>query len=264
MYAERCLATLREGRDRLDELSQATSGRLVLGASPAVSTYVLPTILKEFRARHPMVEVSVRTGHSEEMLDLLLKDEVQVALVRTLRHPAVESFPLYEDELVLVAPPGHRWTGQREVSIEEIADEGLVLFDRTSSYHKITQSIFQHAGVEARIVMELDNIEAAKKMVEQGLGVALLPAVAVARELDLGTLVKVPIAGGPPFRREVLVLQRKGAVGSGVVRAFIALLTDGTLVLPGVKSLCASARPTAPPTGEPSEPTRLRPGARKP
>lgn len=236
-YAERVLALLREGRDRLDELSQATSGLLLLGASPAVSTYVLPAILKAFRARHPGVEVAVRTGHSEEVLDLVLKDEVRVGLVRAIRHPAIESFPLYEDELVLVTPPGHPFADQGEVTLEDMAREGLVMFDRTSSYHKITESLFERAGVEARIVMELDNIEAAKKMVEEGLGIALLPKVAVAREIDLGTVVEVPVAGGPPFRREVLVIQRKGAIGSGVVRAFTNLLREGSIPLPGLDGL---------------------------
>jgi DNA-binding transcriptional LysR family regulator len=72
--------------------------------------------------------------------------------------------------------------------------------------------------------MELDNIEAAKKMVEQGMGVALLPRVAVERELALGTLASVAIADAPTIHRPVVAIHRRGPGLSGPGRAFLELL----------------------------------------
>jgi DNA-binding transcriptional LysR family regulator len=72
--------------------------------------------------------------------------------------------------------------------------------------------------------MELDNIEAAKKMVEQGMGVGLLPRVAVAREVALGTLAQVAVADAPTFRRPVVAIYRRGAGLGGPSRAFLALI----------------------------------------
>jgi len=131
--------------------------------------------LKRFANLHPRVDVAVRTGHSEEILAMVLNDEVQVGLVRTLRHPDIYAVPLYEDELVLVCNPQHRFARRGSVELAEVGRERLVMFDRTSSYFELTQSLFLRGGVVAHTVMELDNIEAAKKMVEEGLGVALLP-----------------------------------------------------------------------------------------
>ncbi len=87
----------------------------------------------------------------------------------------------------------------------------LILFDRTSSYHRLTNEFFRGAGALPRGVMELDNIDAAKKMVEQGLGVALLPHTAVAGELEAGTLKAVTLFDAPQLKREIVILRRRDA-----------------------------------------------------
>jgi DNA-binding transcriptional LysR family regulator len=220
--AERAVQAIADGRQALADLRSASAGRLALGAAPAVSTYVLPPVLKRFAALHPRVEVAVRTGHSEEVLEMVLNDEVQVGLVRTLRHPDIASTPLYDDELVLVCVPQHRFARRGAVEMAEVGRERLVTFDRTSSYFELTQSLFLRSGIVARTVMELDNIEAAKKMVEEGLGVALLPRVSVAREIATGLLAEIEVVDAPPVRRSIDAIRRKDAgPPGGVVQAFL-------------------------------------------
>jgi len=195
--------------------------------APAVSTYVLPRILTRFRRTHPRVQLAVRTGHSEEILELVLREEVQIGLGRALRHPGVEAIPLYEDELVLVVDPTHRFAEAGAVGTEEISEVQLILFDRTSSYHDLTSAFFREAGVVLRGVMELDNIDAAKKMVEQGLGVALLPHTAVAGELEAGTLRAVRLADAPTLRREIVIFRMRDAgAPSGALDALLNCLSD--------------------------------------
>jgi DNA-binding transcriptional LysR family regulator len=220
--AERAIQAIEDGRQALSDLRSASAGRLALGAAPAVSTYVLPPVLKRFAAVHPRVDVAVRTGHSEEILQMVLKDDVQVGLVRTMRHPDIESVPLYDDELVLVCYPQHRFARRGSVELAEVGRERLVMFDRTSSYFELTQSLFLRGGVVAHTVMELDNIEAAKKMVEEGLGVALLPRVSVMREIANGLLGEIEVVDAPPIRRSIDAIRRKDAgLPGGVVQAFL-------------------------------------------
>src|SRR5256884_6139844 len=158
-YAERAMRAVRDGRQALADARSASAGRLVLGAAPAVSTYVLPALLQRFAGAYPRVEVAVRTGHSEDVLQMLLREEVQLAMVRALRHPDIESIPLYEEALVLVVPPGHSFAERSKVGIADVASERLIFFDRTSSYYELTQAFFLSLGVTPREVMELDNIE---------------------------------------------------------------------------------------------------------
>ena len=226
-YAQRSLEAIADGRRVLVELSRGGVGDVAIGAAPAVSTYVLPTVLTRFHAAYPNVQLSVRTGHSEEILELVVREQVEVGLVRALRHPDITSVPLYEDELVLVANPAHGFARRNAVAVAEIGGERLILFDRSSSYHDVTSAFLREHGVVPRGVMELDNIDASKKMVEQGLGVALLPSTAVAEELDSGALVRVALADAAPVRRRIVAIRRRDAgPPAGYVAALLDTLAD--------------------------------------
>src|SRR6186997_348956 len=217
-YAVRSLETLTDGRMQVNALERGGAGRLTIGAAPAVSTYVLPALLKRFSEGYPRVSVSVRTGHSEEILDLVLRE---------LQHPDIVSTPLYEDRLILVVEPGHPFAGEDKIRMKDLADEQLVQFDRTSSYHDLTSALFVTAGVSPASRMELDNIDAAKKMVEQGFGVALLPQTSVADELEAGTLAEVEVVDASPVRRKIVAITRRDAgPPAGQPKAFLATFEE--------------------------------------
>src|SRR5262249_27769360 len=163
-YAERALTALRSGAQLVEDVGEGTAGELSIGAAPAVSTYVLPALLDRFVRDYPSVRLLVRTGHSEEIVDLVLRSEVQLGIVRELRDGRVVSSPLYEDELVLVVNARHRFARRGTVPLEWLAGERLIFFDRTSSYYDLTNAMFREAGVSPRGAIELDNIDAAKKM----------------------------------------------------------------------------------------------------
>ena len=224
-FAERALRALSDGREALAQVMNASAGHLMIAAAPAVSTYNLPELLERFVAAHPRVEVSVRTGHSEDVVELVLRDEVQLGLGRAIRHPDLELRPFHTEDLVLVCAPEHPFTRRTSVAIAEVAAEKLIMFDRTSSYYEIAQGAFLSAGVSVRGVMELDSIEAAKKMVERGLGVALLPGTAVAREVANKTLRAVKMHDAPPMQNTIVAYRRRDAgTPEGIVAAFLELL----------------------------------------
>ena len=226
-YAVRALETLTDGRMQVNALERGGAGRLAIGAAPAVSTYVLPALLKRFSEGYPRVTVSVRTGHSEEILDLVLRERVTLGLVRALQHPDILSTPLYEDRLILVVDPGHPFAAEGRIRMKDLANEQLVQFDRTSSYHDLTSALFVTAGVSPAGRMELDNIDAAKKMVEQGFGVALLPQTSVADELEAGTLAEVEVVDASPVRRKIVAITRRDdGPPAGQPKAFLATFEE--------------------------------------
>ena len=220
-FAERCLGALDEGKQRLRELRGASGGRLTLGTSPGVSTYALPAILERFTAAHPRVAVSVRTGHSEDILEMVLKEDVHLGIAREVSHPDVESLALYEDELVLVVDPQHRFTEKGSAGIAEVGDEQLVMFDHASSYYELTQSMFRNAGIREVRKIELDNIEAAKRMVEHRLGVAFLPRTAVVRSVAAGHLSLIEVEDAPEIQRPIVALRRRDVPLTGTIGAFL-------------------------------------------
>lgn len=240
-YAERAVAALREGEERLRQVLLHDAGTLTLGAAPGVSTYALPPMLARFSTQFPNVEISVRTGHSEEVLDMVLREEVQLGLGRDIRHPDIERIVLYEDELVLVVGAAHPLRDRDRVTLSDLEPQQLILFDRESSYYELTRALFSAAGIMIRRTIQLDNIEAAKRMVELGLGVALLPQAAVVRDVDAGSLVQVAVSGSPPIRRPIVASRRRDLPPYGAAEHFLrvamdAITTDRIAAQPHVPS----------------------------
>lgn len=225
-YAQRVLRTLNDGVMVLEGTRDGTAGRLMIGSAPAVGTYVLPRILKIFCDNRNGVDVLVRTGHSDEVLQMVLDDDVQVGLGRPINHPDVRTIVLYHDELVLVVSSSHRYAKRGTVKVEELADESLILFDRDSGYYGLIMGLFRELGVVPHQQMQLDSIEATKKMVEANLGIALLPEVSVEREIRLGTLHKVHIEAAEPVQRDIAVMYRRNKPQSGPMAAFLDLLGE--------------------------------------
>ena len=225
-YAERILQTLAEGRDSIDEVRNVQLGSLQLGSALTICTYVLPQILHDFRSRYSGVDVSIKTARSEQVLAMVLSDEVHVGLVRSLSHPDVETVHLYDDEIVLIVEPGHAFASTGRTTVEEAAGEPIVLFDRGSSYFGLIHGFFRQAGVVPNVAMELDSLEATKRMVEEGLGIALVPLVTIERELEAGALAKVNIADAEPLRRPISLIYKRHRKRPRTVQAFIDTLSE--------------------------------------
>lgn len=225
-HAERVLQALNEGRDAIDALRNLQSGSLILASATTVSTYILPTVLKAFRSRFPRVEVSVRTGRSEQVLQMLLQDEAQVGLVRAVYHQDIETKGLIEDELVLVANSTDDLASQGSATVEQLGDHPFIFFDRNSSYYSLAQGLFRQHGVVPRIQMELDSMEATKKMVEEGLGIAMLPRMAVERELVAGSLVEIELQGMRTPTRQIALISRRSRPLGPVAQAFVEIVTE--------------------------------------
>lgn len=242
-HAQRVLQALQDGRDAVQSLQRLDLGTLRLGAAPTISTYVLPELIREFRSRYPGLEVSVRTEYSDQIVQMVVADEVQVGLERTITHPEVITVPLYEDEVVLVASPGHPIAQRASVTIGEVGEARLIMFNRGSSYYKLVDNALRQAGVLVSPTMELDNMEATKKMVEGGLGIAVLPRVAVEEALSRGVLREVRVEGMTMPRREIAVIYRRGRPLSRAAQAFVRLLEERYAVaaLPAVPAEAPAA-----------------------
>ncbi|MCH8010043.1 MAG: LysR family transcriptional regulator [Chloroflexi bacterium] len=233
-HVQRVLKALHDGKDAVQSLRKLELGTLRLGAAPTISTYVLPALLKEFSSRYPGLDVSVRTDYSQQIVQMVLADEVQMGLERGTTHPEVETIPLYSDDVILVTAADDAFAERGSVDIEDLATRRLIMFNRGSSYYALVDNALRGAGLPVSPAMELDNMEATKKMVEVGLGIAMLPRVAVAQEVERGELREIEIKKMTMPRREVSLIYRRGRPLSRAAIAFIKLLEEhyGVSVLP--------------------------------
>lgn len=205
-HAEQLLRDVTKARQAVHELQPSSGGTLSVAAALSVCTYFLPDVMKDYQATNPKVMVSLRSGTSAQVLKMVLDGEVEIGVARSLNHPEVETMTLRDDPLILVGHPKHPAAQRRQVRLEDVETMPLIFFDRGSSDWTLTQSLFRRAGQLPNTVLEVETIEAAKRMVERKLGLSFLPQIAVVHELRKGKLVAVEITNAEALRRNLDVI----------------------------------------------------------
>jgi DNA-binding transcriptional LysR family regulator len=161
---------------------------------------------------------------------MVVRGDVQLGVGRSILHPDVELLPVFRDQVLLVVSAHHRFAEKHRVRIEDLANERLILFDRLSSYHDMTSAMFRSAAVVPRSVMEMDNVEAAKKMVQLDLGVAFLPRMALTDEFRSGSLRSIRIVGVRPLWQPVVAMRRRDAGRpTGALAELLMMLAESKL-----------------------------------
>ncbi len=223
-HAEQLLHAVALARQAVHNLRPASAGALQIAAALSICTYLLPDVLKRFQAAHPKVMITVRSGHSKEVLEMVLGGEAEIGLARSLQHPAVETVSLREDPLILVGRSATWPKGARRVRLEQVADQPLIFFDRGSSDWTLSHGLFRRAGLVPNVVLEVETIETAKRMVERGIGLAFLPHLAVSREIRRRTFVALDIVDAEPLARSLDVIHPRQRPLSAEARALLHIL----------------------------------------
>lgn len=228
-HAENLLRAVSLARQAVHEQQPtAASGIVSISAGLSISTYLLPDILKKYHSAHPKVMVSVRSGNSSQVLKMVLDGEVDLGLARSLHHPEVETLSLRDDPLLLVGHPRHPAARKRKVKLEEVESWPLIFYDRGSSDWTLTNGLFRRAGLLPNVVLEVEGIEACKRMVLRQLGLAFLPQLAVTRELKNGKLRAVQIADAEPLHRSLDVIRSRHRPLGVNAQRFLELLRTTT------------------------------------
>ncbi len=222
-HAKAILAQLEKARDDIAALKQVLRGRLAIGTSDTNCTYVLPGVLAEFCARYPAVELDIRNRMSPEVSNLVLNDEVELGLATLpVKHRDLVSEPLFERRDVLICPPDHALSKRRRIRLKQLAEYPLLVLERGSTSRQLLDEVFQRAGLALQVEMTLGGIEIIKRYVEIGLGIALVPEVAVAAEVAAGQVRAIEVAG--LAKRQIGLIEHRGRRRLPATEAFLGLL----------------------------------------
>jgi DNA-binding transcriptional LysR family regulator len=226
-YAEQIVRLAREAERAVSEVGSGAAGRLAVGASSTLATYVLPAILRRFRESYPRVEISVHTGVSSQVVEMVVANEADLGLVTAdVRERVLTSAVLAEYETRAVVPPGHRLARHKSASAADLAGSPLILMEAGTNLRTYVDRLLSAAGVEEQVALELDNVEAIKRMIEADLGISLLPEVAVRSEVESGRLVALPLAGVPQANRQIRLVHRSDKFLSKSMQAFMKMLCE--------------------------------------
>ncbi|MBV8694905.1 MAG: LysR family transcriptional regulator [Chloroflexi bacterium] len=205
MHAQRLMAAADETERAMDELREGISGEeapLRVAADTTVGTYVLPHLLGAFHQRHPTITLKQYVANRADVRACLLAGDVDLVIAG--RPPAVdgiETEPFLTNPLVVVAAPGHELVGQKQVPLARLTQEPFLLREAGSGTRAAVEEVFEIAGLPLKVSMVLGHVEAIKQAVAAGLGVSVLSAVAIKREVRHNILTILDVQQFPIHRR---------------------------------------------------------------
>ena len=221
-WAKRMLADLDGARSEVAGLATLERGRLSVGATPSLSTVLLPRVLAAFHAEHPGITLSVVEAGSRDLVDRLAAGELDLALVilPVRREELFETTPLIREELVLAVAKSHPLARRKTVRVGDLRGVPLVMFRDGYDLRSATITACERAGFHPTFAVEGAEMDGVLRMAAAGVGVAVVPRMVVERG---GPLVGVRLVQ-PTLSRSVGVAFRRDRHHSRAADAFVARL----------------------------------------
>jgi DNA-binding transcriptional LysR family regulator len=209
-YAQRIVRLRKEASDKIRQFNDHPGGNVYLSASTIPATYILPRILSALKKSQPDIHVFIKAEDSEEVINMVLDREVELGLIgKKPNSTKLIAEPIWHDRLVLMVPKGHRWIKKGHTDLSDLLHEPFVLREKGSATRQVFESYMkeQHSVSLSsfNVCAELGSSEAIKEAIIAGLGVSVLSAHAVGRELANKMLYEIPMASCQIERRFYLI-----------------------------------------------------------
>jgi len=229
MHAGRTMAELRGTELAMRRFRGAEEAELRVGGSNIPADYMIPAALPGLLRRLPGITATVCQGDSRGILDMLLREEVELCVVGSrFGLEGVAYAPLAKDVIRLVTDRKHPWGKRGEISVDEIAAEPLIFRESGSGTGKSVLEALELAGINRtslKIKAVLGSNEAIKQAVAGGLGVSFVSELSVRQELERGDLVAVEVQGLQVARRFHLAT-RAGRILSPAAKIFVEVMEE--------------------------------------
>ena len=220
-HALQLLALRTKAHQALRQLDDLESGHLSIAANEYTVLHLLP-LLELLRRRHPQIRVEVRRSLASRIPQAILEREVDFGLVAY--GPAqrgLTALPLAHDPLALLVAPSHPLAGRDEVSVRELGGESFLAHNVRSPWRERVIHLFEQQRTPLNIVMELPTLESIRRLVERGLGVALMPRHVAQPELARGDLCALKVRE-VRLERPIHLVHRSGAQLSHAAQALLS------------------------------------------
>ncbi len=221
-FAQQMMNLRHHAHSAIRELRDLHRGKLSLGANEYTVMCLLP-LIPIFRARHPQIKIEVKRSLASLIPGEILGRDVEIGVVSFKPNDqAIRSVPVAMDELALVVAPDHPLAAKKVVSVRELGAESFIAHNVPSPYREKVVKTFEKYRTPLNISMEMPTLEAIKRLVEKGLGVALIPRLAAQAEIDRQQLAGLAVKE-MRLERRVHLIYRKGATLSHAAKAFLTV-----------------------------------------
>jgi LysR family transcriptional activator of glutamate synthase operon len=206
-YVQRGFGQFDAGRQAVRDLLGPEHGHIRMAFMPAVGADLLPEALATYRGRYPNVQFTLRQSTTLEMLRWLQAGEIELCVATALPYsremPELTGTPLLVEELYAALPPDHRCAGVAAIDLQDLANDRFVLVRSGSGLRRVIEAACQRVGFLPQIAVEGEDLATVRGLVAAGLGVSLLPGLALHEWGRLRPAI-VPLRNGPTWTVEVV------------------------------------------------------------
>lgn len=224
-YAKEILKLYDETKESFT--SNEVKGTIMIGASDSLCTLRLPLLLKKFHERYPTVEIVLKMKNYNDAQTALRENEIDVAFVigQKIDSPEFISDLEIPEPLALLTILGHPLSLKNNISPEDIVPYNAILAQKGCSFRKAFEKCIDDANLFSKYMMEVGSIQAIKQLTISGMGISLLPRIAVEDELNRKLLAELDWAG-TPFDLVTQIIHHRNKRVSPPLQAFLDLAKE--------------------------------------
>ncbi len=237
-YAKRMIALRDETESAMAEFMGKIKGSLDLGGSTIPGAFILPAIIGAFTAHFPEVSISLSIADTRQTIEAILSGDIELGVVGAVStHSGILQTHLVEDELCLVVPADHHWSGKKQVTTKQLFTEPFLIREDGSGTLKSIQTSFSEVGLnvnDLKVVARIGSTEAIRQGIKSRMGVSILSAIAVSEDVAANNLKTLAIDGLNLKRAFYLTHHRHRSL-SPLCQTFIDFINSQISILPQKK-----------------------------
>ncbi len=211
-YAEEIFERYADMENAVKQLTGDVSGTLVIGASTTIAEYMLPNLLGDFKSKYPDIKLSLQVGNTENIVSMVEDNIIDLGVVEApVLNKSLAVTLCHTDPLVAALPKGHPLAKKKTLSPADLfQDNAYICREEGSGTREVINTYLQENGVDISkvdVAMELGSPEAIKGAIEGGMGVSILSRSTLDKEIQLDSLVVLPLT--PSLERPFSFVHQK-------------------------------------------------------
>jgi len=226
-HARQMLNLRQSAVNAIREMRDLQHGKITISANEHTVFYLLP-LIQEFRKMHPLIKIEVQRGVASRIPKEITAREVELGVISfEPSDDSLVSIPVLTDELTLIVATTHPFAERSVVSVKELGNEIFIAHNAPSPYRQKVLETFDKHKTRLHIAVELPSLEAIKRLVERGGGVALVPKLTAQSEIASGQLRGIAVKE-MKLERKLNIVYRKSSELSYAAKAFVKLAREGS------------------------------------
>lgn len=191
-YSQKITRMVNESEDMLNQIANLKKGRLRIGASMTVGTYLLPELINEFKKEHEELKMPLYINNTDNIIDNILNNDLDIGFVEgPFNSKEITSEVFRKDYLALISSPNYFLKSPDKIYLEDISGEKFILREKGSGTRDLAKQRLEKSSIDFEIKHVLNNFEAIKKAIMANMGISILPKIAVREEMKRGELIEI-------------------------------------------------------------------------